>query len=96
MAGMGAAALRSCGEENRSALKALAVTGRVTLWAGNVELGFGMAELCAELVTGRGSIYWAERSARASIPSVRWATSADRELFRGLPRNPLVMRLEGV
>lgn len=88
-----AAALEACGESNRTALKAIASVTGATLWTGSAEFSFRSAELCAEVVTGRGCVYWAELDVLTSIPREGWGLTLTRQVLRGLPQGELKMHL---
>ena len=85
--------LAACGESNRTALKAIASVTGATLWTGSAEFSFRSAELCAEVVTGRGSVYWAELDVLTSIPREGWGLTLIRQVLRGLPQRELKMHL---
>lgn len=91
-----AAALEACSEKNRSALRALAAGTGATLWMGETQFSFKGTDLCAEVVTGRGCIYWAEIDALTSIPNEGWGLSLAGRVLRGLPQNEREMDLARV
>lgn len=87
------AAWELCSKENRDALTQLAAAVGAILSMGEVNLDFRGAELCAEVVTERGCIGWAELDGQASLPQVGWGVGAPRTLLKSLPRSERDMAL---
>jgi hypothetical protein len=82
-----------CSDENHSALMAIAAENGAKLYKGEAQLSFSGTELCAELITDRGSIYWGESDVMTSIPKEGWGVSRMGELLRGLPQSERQMDL---
>ena len=57
----------------------------ISFWQGDVNITTMKSDVCAEVVTSRGSIFWAESAADVSIPREGWANASDQPLLRGLP-----------
>lgn len=89
-------ALEVCDEEDRSALLALSTGAGASLWTGTAQITFRRAELCAEIVTGRGSIYWAELEVLVSIPREGWGLIQEGVVSRSLPQGALKAELTRV
>jgi hypothetical protein len=63
----------------------LAQLSGVSFWQGDVNVTLRQSHLCAEVVTSRGSIFWAESTAEVSIPKDGWGNASDQPLWRSLP-----------
>jgi DEAD/DEAH box helicase domain-containing protein len=78
-------AIALCSDENKLALNELAQLSGVSFWQGDVNITTRKSHLCAEVVTSRGSIFWAESTAEVSIPKGGWGNASDQPLWRSLP-----------
>lgn len=77
--------MEQCDDECRSELFALVNGEGAALWTGIAQAALRKAELCAEVLTGRGPIYWAEMEASVSVPADSWGGINDGGLWRSLP-----------
>ena len=78
-------AIAACSDENTLALNELAQLKGISFWQGDVNITTMKSDVCAEVVTSRGSIFWAESAADVSIPREGWANASDQPLWRSLP-----------
>ena len=78
-------AIAACSDESKLALNELVQLSGVSFWQGDVNITTRKSDVCAEVVTSRGSIFWAESAADVSIPNDNWGNASDGELWRSLP-----------
>ncbi|HMU88426.1 MAG TPA: hypothetical protein PKC11_12505, partial [Agitococcus sp.] len=78
-------AIAACSDENKLVLRELSKLKGVSFWQGEVNITMKKSHLCAEVMTARGSIFWAELTANISIPNNSWGNTSDSELWRSLP-----------
>ncbi|MDO9178713.1 MAG: DEAD/DEAH box helicase [Agitococcus sp.] len=78
-------AIAACTDENKLVLNELAQLSGISFWQGDVNVTLRKSHVCAEVVTSRGSIFWAESTANVSIPSDGWGNYSDQPLWRSLP-----------
>lgn len=81
--------------ENLLALHELAKLDGVSFWQGKVNVTCRKSYICAEVVTARGSIFWAESNPQVSIPRQEWGNASSQLLWRSLPIN-VAIELEEV
>lgn len=82
-----AGALAACDKPSRITLRTLAKLSRTGLWTASGSAAYDRSVLCAEVVTGRGSVYWAEKAPDISIPHSGWGGEAASGLQRSVPQS---------